>query len=332
MHFGIAELGKRGGKLHGFVQLAGREKQGADIDFIGFQRRFAVSRQRQDADDVVHAVFVDRQTGELIRIRQNGTEIFFGIVDVQRNHVDTGRHDFLKSDIVEIQHGLKQFALSFVDNAFFLNGIDDGNELFFRDGRLVAAVIFAPEFAQDIQQCHYDEHDGRENDGQNAGGKGDKPNHCIRMLFRQNFRNNFAEDQNDNRYKDSGDGRGKCHIVLEQIHDDQGSAGGNRDVGQVVADENGRKCSGEILADPVRCTGGETSAFRSLAKTHLIGCVEGNFRSGEVRRQADHDENNQISPPHFGKMFTECHASTSSSSRDGEDSAQASSSRMWIIT
>ena len=70
-----------------------------------------------------------------------------------------------------------------VDNSLFLDGVDDGDQLFFGNGRLVILSVTAPKLSQQEQYRHNDEHEGAQNDRQNSGRYRHDTNHRIRILL-----------------------------------------------------------------------------------------------------------------------------------------------------
>ena len=119
----VAQMSQRVGKMHCLMQEAGFEQQGTNID-IGIVNRFAVVMvEVKNTDNIVDPVFVNRnaRVGRFLDGLNNG---FAVVVNVNGRQVDSGSHYLLDGRFMEFKCGLKQVALTLVDDSFFLDCVD----------------------------------------------------------------------------------------------------------------------------------------------------------------------------------------------------------------
>ena len=81
--------------------------------------------------NIIEVVTVDGDLRMTLRNNQL-KELFDGRSDLDRDDLSSRRHDFPCDLVAELDDGLNHFPLVLFEDAFFLTGIDEGLNLFFR--------------------------------------------------------------------------------------------------------------------------------------------------------------------------------------------------------
>ena len=158
-------------------------------------------------------------------------------------------------------------------------GLDDGLQLL--DGFLaVGLLLFLLAAGDQVDKAHDQPDDGLEDDHHAAHGVGVAQRERIGGLLGRDLRDGLAEDDDQHR-EDHGGGPGVL-VAAQQQDDEHGAERGSRDIGQVVADEDGRERVVEALGDLHRRPGAFRAVVAQVLQAH--GVARG---IGHLRRRAE---------------------------------------------
>ena len=129
-----AEVVENIAELHGFIDKVSGGEQRADVRLaVGVDHLFQIVAGVQDADDVVDLVLIHGDAR--VALADDQVMDLFGIVvDVNNGDVNAGGQDLLRGLFVKLQRRLHQLALLLLEDAFFLNVLDNHLELVLGDG------------------------------------------------------------------------------------------------------------------------------------------------------------------------------------------------------
>ncbi len=255
----------------------------AKIDLTVLRHGLQKMIHMNDTDNVIDRAFIDRQprmcTGE--GHPKDGLPV---PVHVQRFHIHTGGHRFIRGDILEVQRGRQKFRTVRVDDAFVLGGVDDGLQFFRALIRVRLFRLFDPR-GQKMHQFH--DHKGHwpEQDPEEGQEAGRRAGHPGRLGLRHDLRNGLAENNDE----DGNDRRGqRVHAVRAgKKHHAHRCKRARRDIYEVVADEDRGKTVVEVLGALQRALRLLVALFGFIFQTHLVTGRQGHLRTGEVSGQHD---------------------------------------------
>ena len=167
----------------------------------------------KNTDDVINGIAVNGQAREAA-IRENDFDIVRARVNRNRHNVNTRRQDILGIQIVELNGALDELALLLVNAALLLRFLNEGEDLTFCNGRLLALPFSEEEEREKLFDPDEKENKrGQDNrkrleNGRHRHGK------FLGTLLGNRFRADLAEDQNDDGHHDS---RKKSAVVTPQI-------------------------------------------------------------------------------------------------------------------
>ena len=112
------------GQLHGLIHIARGHQKLSDVHAAVIRHGLEEMVQIQDADDVVYAALVHRQTRER-RILNYGEDVIPIVLDVDRLNVNARGHNFKRGSLGEIYRRLNQLRLILVQHVLVLRRLDE---------------------------------------------------------------------------------------------------------------------------------------------------------------------------------------------------------------
>ena len=197
----LAQLCEHRGQLHGFINIARRHEQTAYIRLLVACKRFEEVIEIQNSDHVIHAVLINRDARER-RILDRFDLIGHVLVDIQRYNVNTRGHYLGGHYIRKVYRRLHKLGAILVKDILVLGSLYDRAQLL-DGGFLVGVLRFALEPKRQQLYKPDDKADKRhEYDRQAAHEIGVGQRQAICTAFGYDLRYCFAEDDNQDRYRE----------------------------------------------------------------------------------------------------------------------------------
>ena len=227
-----------------------------------------------DAHDLVNAVLVDQQAGEAGLFKEL-SDLLHGGLHVEALEVNAVGEDILGLQLGEVDGVAEKVALLGVDGSLLLNLLHQHEQLLLRHfGVGLHTEDFGHQFCpQGEQGAEGDEEpDEHLHEGSREHSK------ALGAVLGDRLRGDLTEDQHH--YGDGGGGdqgavaigEGLILAVYAQGDDEHGGDGGQKDVDQIVADEDGGQQAVVVLAE----FEGEGSALVALLDHGLeFGLTQG---------------------------------------------------------
>ena len=229
-----------------------------------------------DADDVVNAVVINRQTG-VAALHKQGGRLLHGCVVLHRYQVHPGSENLGHLQIVKLDGIADEIALVLVQTALVLRLVHHAHQFFFGNTVLSAVAehqgqqalpLGKQEVKRSKEQYEHPQERGRKH------GKG------LRVFLGQALGGNLAENQ-DHDGEHRGGHRGTPHIV-DELDKKHRADGGGHVVDDVVADEDGRQKLVIVLRQVQGALGSPVPVVRPVFQADAVERGKGRLGGGKI--------------------------------------------------
>ena len=227
-----------------------------------------------DADDLINAVLVDQQAGEAGLLKEL-TDLLHGGLHIEALQVYAVGEDILGLQLGEVDGVTEQVALLGVDGALLLDLLHQHEQLLL--GHL-GVGLDAEDLGHQLGPQGEQGAEGNEDPDEELHEGGREHGKTLGAVLGHGFGGDLAEDQNHHGDGGGGDqsavavGKGLILAVYAQGDDEHGGDGGQQDVDQVVADEDGGEQAVVVFAEAE----GQGSTLVALLHEGLeLGFTEG---------------------------------------------------------
>ena len=246
----------------------------------------------QDADDVVHAVLIDRDAAVAGGLHL-GEDLLQRVVHVDGLHVHPGGEDALRRQIAEGQGGMHEIPLLRVQVALVRHVLDDVVELVLGDGDLAVAL---GEAARELTDLGKDEGNGRQQVHEEHQGGRRAQGQPEAVLLGDALGQHLTHEEDH----EGGDEGAESHRAEAPAAGDEdrhiGRAAEMYDVG---ADENGGDGLIKMLADVHGLVGPAVSPLHGGLQPDAADSGKAGLADGKVVRkeqQGENDKDGQYTP------------------------------------
>ena len=273
----LGDLGVARGIQHGSLQLGdvglAAIAGGVEVLFV------------DDADDIVNAVVINRQTGVAALYKQGG-RLLHGEVVLHRNQVHTGGEDLGDLQVVELDGVADEIALVLVQTALVLGLVHHAHQLFFGDAVLTAVTEHQGQQALPLGEQEVGRGEKHHQDPQQGGGQ---HGNGLGVFLGQALGGDLAENQDHHR-EHCGGHRGTPDIV-DELDKQHRADGGGHVVDNVVADEDGGEELVVVLRQVQGALGPPVTVVRLVFQADAVKRGKGRLCGGKIG--GHHHEKNQ---------------------------------------
>ena len=271
------------------------------VDFLVFQRENGRGDERlqrglgdtggyvkvllvDDAHDVVDALTVNQQTGELGFGEDLGNLLLGGVQGDGLNIHPVGE-DIFHLQVVELNGVAQKLSFVQVDAAVLLDLLHQEDQLF---GRHFVVLFHLQNLGQQLFPGGEQEVHRGQDHTQDIDDGGGEHGEFLRAVLGDALGGNFAEDQHH--YGDDHGGEGGAYVAAytDEKHRGDGRKG---DIDDVVSDEDGGQQFVIILGKLVCQPCPFAALFRQGFQPGFVGGGKGGLRGGKIRRQQHQNDN-----------------------------------------
>ena len=251
----------------------------------------------ENAHDLVDALLVNQQTGEA-GLLEDLTDLLHGSLDVKALQIHAVGQDILGLLLGEVDGVTEQVALLVVDGALLLNLLHQHEQLFL--GHFVVSLD-TEDLGYQLCPQRENEADGNEDPNKELHEGGREHGESLGAVLGDGLGGDLTEHQHHNGDHGGGDqgsvivGKDLILPIHAQSDDKHRSNGGQKNVDQVVADENGGEQAVVVLAELEREVGTLVALLDHGLELGLTQGRKSGFGSGKISgHQETHSHNDDL--------------------------------------